>query len=171
VHRLRNEDAQNGMYSDSKGSVLERRGAMRFRLRLPVVFSWRDARDAVQGSEGYSRDLSSRGIYVQSELAPPAGASVEMYVLLPQPEYQIHPAELHTQGRVVRIEGPPASSQPFGFAAMNHTIMLRDSHAHAVSKADDDVAENAGTAERKSKLGARRTNRARQKMSRKPAAF
>jgi hypothetical protein len=66
VRRLRNEDAQSGMHLDSKGSVRERRGAMRFRLRLPVVFSWRDEGDAVQRSEGYSRNLCRRGIYVRT---------------------------------------------------------------------------------------------------------
>ena len=109
----------------SKGSVMERRGATRFRLRLAVVFSWRDEHGIVQGSEGWSRDLSSRGIYVRAEMVPPVGAAVEMNVFLPEPGYQIRAAELHAKGRVVRVDRHTSTQS--GFAAMNHTVLLRES--------------------------------------------
>ncbi len=83
---------------------MERRGAARFRLRLAVVFSWRDEYGIVQGSEGWSRDLSSRGIYVRTKIAPPEGSSIEMNVFLPQLGYEIRTAEIHAKGRVVRID-------------------------------------------------------------------
>jgi hypothetical protein len=109
---------------------MERRGATRFRLRLAVVFSWRDEQGIVQGSEGWSRDLSSRGIYVRSDMVPPVGAAVEMNVFLPEPGYQIRAAELHAKGLVVRIDRR-AGTQSSGFAAMNHTVLLRESSEHA----------------------------------------
>jgi hypothetical protein len=109
---------------------MERRGATRFRLRLAVVFSWRDEQGIVQGSEGWSRDLSSRGIYVRADMVPPAGATVEMNVFLPEPGYQIRAAELHAKGLVVRIDRR-AGTQSSGFAAMNHTVLLRESSEQA----------------------------------------
>jgi len=111
---------------------MERRGATRFRLRLAVVFSWRDEHGIVQGSEGWSRDLSSRGIYVRAETVPPVGAAVEMNVFLPEPGYQIRAAELHAKGRVVRVDRH-ADTQS-GFAAMNHTVLLRESSEQAAEK-------------------------------------
>jgi len=106
--------------------IAERRTALRYPLRLPVVFSWQDDTGRIQGCDGYSRDLGSRGIYVYSELVPPLGVSVEMNVFLPRPEHSVRPSEIRAIGRVVRCErqGPPG--QTSGFAAMNHTTLLRE---------------------------------------------
>lgn len=111
---------------------MERRGATRYRLRLAVAYSWRDEAGAVQGSDGHSRDLNSRGIYVQSELIPPIGAYVEMNIFLPRRGHPRGPAELHSEGRVVRIESASSSSEVAGFAVMNHTVNLRDSQGRVL---------------------------------------
>ncbi len=111
---------------------MERRGATRFRLRLAVALTWKDNGGAVEGSEGHSRDLNSRGIYVNSIRTPPLGAHVEMNVFLPQMGSPTRPAELHAQGRVVRIDPPISPSQAGGFAAMNHTMILRDSQGRVL---------------------------------------
>lgn len=114
-----------------KESVTERRGSRRFRLRLAVVFSWRDAQGMVQSGEGSSCDISSRGIYVQTKMAPPVGTSVEMNVFLPQPAYYIHAAEIHAKGQVTRIAQGPRD-QVCGFAAMNRTVLIRESIEHVL---------------------------------------
>ena len=111
---------------------MERRGATRYPLRLVVTFSWKDEVGIVRGSEGHSRDINGRGIYVQSGLTPPVGAPVEMNVLLPQLAPPKRPAELHAEGRVVRIDPAASDSQGAGFAAMNHTVVLRDAEGHAI---------------------------------------
>ena len=113
---------------------MERRGATRYRLRLIVTFSWKDDTGAVQGSTGRSRDLNGRGIYVHSESVPSIGAYVEMNVFLPQRGTPKRPAELHAEGRVVRIEPGAQASQMGGFAAMNHTVILRDSQGHVLDE-------------------------------------
>jgi hypothetical protein len=103
--------------------VAERRTALRYPLRLPVVFSWQDEHGKIQGSDGYCRDLGSRGIYVLSNLVPPLGVAIEMNVFLPRPEHCARPSEIQAIGRVVRSElGPPEAT--CGFAAMNHTTLL-----------------------------------------------
>jgi hypothetical protein len=109
--------------------VAERRTALRYPLRLPVVFSWQDDAGRVQGCDGYCRDLGSRGIYVQTEEVPPLGVSVEMNVFLPRPEHSARPSEIHAIGRVVRSENRTATSERCGFAAMNHTTRLRETRA------------------------------------------
>ena len=111
--------------SSPSSRVAERRTALRYPLRLPVVFSWQDEAGRVHGCDGYCRDLGSRGIYVQAELVPPLGVSVEMNVFLPRPEHSARPSEIHAIGRVVRSERR-APTESCGFAAMNHTTRLRE---------------------------------------------
>jgi hypothetical protein len=105
--------------------IAERRTALRYALRLPVVFSWQDERGQIQGSDGYCRDLGSRGIYVHAGVVPPLGVAVEMNVFLPRPENSLRPSEIQAIGRVVRSE-PLTSTNTCGFAAMNHTTLLRE---------------------------------------------
>jgi hypothetical protein len=106
--------------------VAERRTALRYPLRLPVVFSWQDDSGRVHGCDGYCRDLGSRGIYVTAQLVPPLGVSVEMNVFLPRPGHSTRPSEIHAIGRVVRSEQKAPASEHPGFAAMNHTTRLRE---------------------------------------------
>src|SRR5471032_724744 len=105
--------------------VSERRTALRYPLRLPVVFSWQDEQGKIQGSEGYCRDLGSRGVYVLTQLVPPLGAAVEMNVFLPRPEHSSRPSEIQAIGRVVRSDQSQAEAG-CGFATMNHTTLLRE---------------------------------------------
>lgn len=111
---------------------MDRRGATRYPLRLVVTFSWKDEIGAVRGGEGESRDINGRGIYVHSKLIPPVGAPVEMNVLLPPLASLKRQAELHAEGRVVRIDSVPADPTTSGFAAMNHTSRFRDSEGRAI---------------------------------------
>jgi hypothetical protein len=115
---------------------MDRRSAARFRLRLVVALSWKDDSGVVSGCDGYSRDINSRGIYVQSEISPPLGAYVEMNVFLPKNGAPTRPVELHAEGRVVRIDPEVSPIQPGGFAAMNHTVVLRDSNGRIVDEKD-----------------------------------
>jgi hypothetical protein len=121
--------------------VAERRTALRYPLRLPVVFSWQDDNGRLQGCDGYSRDLGSRGIYVQAEVAPPLGVSVEMNVFLPRPEHSSRPSEIHAIGRVVRSERQGSTPKGCGFAAMNHTTMLRETRGQNAEQRDATLNE------------------------------
>jgi hypothetical protein len=112
--------------STPSSRVAERRTALRYPLRLPVVFSWQDESGRIQGCDGYCRDLGSRGIYVQAELVPPLGVSVEMNVFLPRPEHSERPSEIYAIGRVVRSDRRAPTTDNCGFAAMNHTTRLRE---------------------------------------------
>ena len=121
--------------------VAERRTALRYPLRLPVVFSWQDDAGHVHGCDGYCRDLGSRGIYVQADLVPPLGVSVEMNVFLPRPEHSVRPSEIHAIGRVVRSEHGAATTSGCGFAAMNHTTRLRETRAQKAETEESALEE------------------------------
>lgn len=129
------------LHSSPASRVAERRTALRYPLRLPVVFSWQDENGHIQGCDGYSRDLGSRGIYVYAELVPPLGVSVEMNVFLPRPEHSARPSEIHAIGRVVRSERHGAPTQGNGFAAMNHTTLLRETRGQKSDQQDSTLNE------------------------------
>ena len=111
---------------------MDRRGARRYPLRLVVTFSWKDEIGVVRGSEGESRDLNSRGMYVTCKLIPPLGSAVEMNVLLPQLASLKRQAELHAEGRVVRIDPILSDATTSGFASMNHTALFRDTEGRPI---------------------------------------
>ena len=129
------------LHSSPTSRVAERRTALRYPLRLPVVFSWQDEDGRIQGCDGYSRDLGSRGIYVYAELVPPLGVSVEMNVFLPRPEHSSRPSEIHAIGRVVRSERQGSPARGNGFAAMNHTTLLRETRAQRADHSDSTLSE------------------------------
>jgi hypothetical protein len=129
------------LHSSPTSRVAERRTALRYPLRLPVVFSWQDEDGRVQGCDGYSRDLGSRGIYVYAERVPPLGVSVEMNVFLPRPEHSSRPSEIHAIGRVVRSERQGSPTSGNGFAAMNHTTLLRETRGQKADQSDATLNE------------------------------
>lgn len=113
----------------------DRRISKRFRLRLAVVFSWRDEHGILQSGEGCSSNISGHGIYVRTKCAPPLGNAVEMNVFLPQPAFDIRAAEIHAKGQVTRIDQGPRA-EVCGFAAMNRMVLVRESIEHALDKKD-----------------------------------
>jgi PilZ domain len=81
---------------------LDRRQHLRFRLRAPVNFSWREAQSEKHG-EGFSRDISGQGIFVVSdEPPPPKDTVVHLEVLLPSRDTKERELWLRAIGPVVR---------------------------------------------------------------------
>jgi hypothetical protein len=60
---------------------LKRRPAVRYKLQLPVIFHWND--EGVEHAEGgFTREVALDGALIQSAVSPPAGAKVQVEVLL-----------------------------------------------------------------------------------------
>jgi hypothetical protein len=101
-------------------------------MQLVVAFIWQDENGIVRGGQGRTRDINGRGSYIHSsELTPPMGSYVEMNVLLPHVTPPKRVAELHAEGRVVRIDLAEAENAA-GFATMNHTVILRDADGNEI---------------------------------------
>jgi hypothetical protein len=113
----------------------ERRKGKRFRLRLAVLFSWRDAQGLLQSGEGWSRNIGSRGAYVRTNTAPPIGTLLEMNIFLPELGYKIHTAEIHAKGQVARVDCE-LMGQASGFAAVNQSIVIREAIGFEKKKAN-----------------------------------
>jgi len=95
----------------------------RFRLKVPVIFSWRDAHGSRRRARGYTRDLGAGGMYLIAPRCPPKGTAVGLEAYLP-PLSELAPFWLmQARGRVVRVES--GGEGLAGFAAVNQEVVLR----------------------------------------------
>ncbi len=101
------------------------RAFVRTALRVPVVFTWKDARGAAVKARGKTRDLSPAGMFLFAAQVPPVGAQIEITALLPPMSDAAPGWELHTRGRVVRVEPPRIPQASHGFALASEQPVLR----------------------------------------------
>lgn len=80
---------------------LPRRGATRYQLRVPVSFWWSSPGAAPRSGEGFTRDISISGMWIESDARPVLGAAIEVSVLLPAIEGGEHRMRLVGEGTVV----------------------------------------------------------------------
>lgn len=86
-------------------SVIERgthrRSAVRYRLRLPVIFHWNDGKDHTEG--GFTADIALDGVFILSAKLPPVGSDVRIEVLLPSPDNSRGELHIECVGKVIRV--------------------------------------------------------------------
>jgi hypothetical protein len=96
------------------GDAVQQRESVRFQIRLPVIFRWNGEQGGRQQNGGFTRDISTGGLFVYSLIPPPSGVTVELEVMLPPLEESGHGVRLRSEGRVLRIE---RKGEHTGFAA------------------------------------------------------
>jgi len=82
--------------------VKQRRTAVRYKLRLPVIFNWYDGTERTGG--GFTSDVSLDGALIISSKCPPSGSSVRLAILLPSPDYSGEELKIECVGEVTRVE-------------------------------------------------------------------
>jgi len=95
---------------------VERRKASRYGLRLPVLFSWKDAQSKLDG--GFTRDISASGVYVLCEKnhCPAQGEIVKIQLFLPSiGDLETPGMKLRSKGQVLRTDDFP---EECGFAVL-----------------------------------------------------
>ena len=102
----------------------EHRKHNRYRLEAPVIFSWRDGRQALHKSVGLTRVLSTHGAYVLSAEPPPVKANVDLKVFLPRVGNGV-PMRFEGQGKVLRVEAVEHPHARAGFAVAAKGFALR----------------------------------------------
>jgi hypothetical protein len=109
-----------------KPVVRELRAVQRFTVNLPVVLNWRAPGRPNRPVQGFTRDISTRGMFVLSDPGPIPGELLEFEIDLALDESA--PLILvEGEGRVVRVESqPPPSAHPSGFAVHNLWFKLRE---------------------------------------------
>jgi hypothetical protein len=93
---------------------MEQRGAVRYPVRAVVLFKWTDADGVGLQDGGFTRDISTAGLFVYCKRLPPVKTAVSMEVVLPLFEAPHPGLRLIGQGVVVRVE---EKKKETGFAA------------------------------------------------------
>ncbi len=104
---------------------MERRRAIRYPLQVPAAFSLKSELVVVIQSEGHTRNISEKGVFVDAPNCPPIGVSVELHFSLPaflDSERQMHVQ--HT-GEILRLEGTEQGQHCGGFAIMSREAVWR----------------------------------------------
>jgi hypothetical protein len=101
------------------------RESVRYSLDLPLTFAWTDKHGRARQGTGFTRDISSGGMYVFSDCCPDEAASVRCSVLLPRLDGADSMGGIEAVGRVVRRGNPERSSdEPDGFALIGDCMVL-----------------------------------------------
>jgi hypothetical protein len=82
--------------------TMQRRTAVRYKLRLPVIFNWNDGTEHTSG--GFTIDVSLDGALISSSSCPPSGSSIRLEILLPSPDYSGEELKIECTGEVMRVE-------------------------------------------------------------------
>jgi hypothetical protein len=104
------------------------RNFVRYRLEVPVTFSWKDKRGVRQQEKGYARDLSAGGAYLLAPSCPPVGTPFEFEAFLPPLDQAARTLRMQGEGKVLRIDGAvEVEGQEWkGFAAVSGSFALWD---------------------------------------------
>ena len=99
----------------SQGPPPERRAAVRYKLRLPVIFHWDDGREQTEG--GFTNDIALDGALIFSSRCPPIGTNVRIEVLVPVPDHSAEEIRIECIGKVTRVWEQPGAAY-FGVHGM-----------------------------------------------------
>ena len=101
--------------------ILKKRKAVRYKLCLPVIFKWTDERGRPVQEGGFTRDISTLGLYISCPKLPPIQTPLALEILLP-PNKKVLSERLKLEATVeiVRV-GTDAEEQ--GFAAVGELAM------------------------------------------------
>ena len=95
-------------------------------LRLPVCFAGlRDLPGRMEGYEGVTHDISSKGIYIVTRNRPLRGAKLRFEVLLPAIPGAPIAMWMEGRGNVTRVEKPKKNRAVAGFSVRIKSFCLR----------------------------------------------
>ncbi len=80
-----------------------KRSCPRFTVELAVNFRWRKGKRGLQQGDGWTRNVSSRGICIAADIIPPVLARVEFDITLPPTELR-ESRRIFGEGEVCRME-------------------------------------------------------------------
>lgn len=106
------------------GSELEQREKIRFGVRALAKFEWFDGQGVRHQEQGFTRDISSKGLFIFSNSLPPAKVDLQIDVFLggmPGAEPNL---ELSAKALVIRLEPATNPGTYGGFAVLNRSYSL-----------------------------------------------
>jgi hypothetical protein len=113
---------------------LERRKIARYKLCLPLVFKWTDESGTHMQEAGFTRDISTRGLYVSCVKCPPINATLLLQIVLPsKAEARSRGLRLDATVQVVRVA---TEIEEKGFAAVGELVMPESQYHENVNTVD-----------------------------------
>jgi hypothetical protein len=104
---------------------LERREQTRYGVQALVDFEWIDE-GVIRREQGLTRDISTKGMFIYSDVNPPAKADLLIDVSFR--DYASIPTNLQmrAKGLVIRVESATEPGSQQGFAILHRSYELRD---------------------------------------------
>lgn len=100
--------------------TMDRRSHLRFDLRAPVAYTWKD-KEGIRQDSGITRDVSQNGLFIIAHFAPPMGASIRFEVsFVYRDQSQI---KMRAKATIVRVETADHKNG-LGFAASTKMLWL-----------------------------------------------
>ena len=107
------------------GEHVDLREFIRYNLDLPLTFTWIDEQGDECCGTGFTRDISSGGMYVFSDSHPDEATPVRCSVLLPRLDGAESMGGIEAVGRVVRRGlREHVADEPAGFALVGDCMVL-----------------------------------------------
>ena len=103
---------------------LERRKSTRYRVKIPVMFSWTKSWRQRSRTEGIVRDISTSGVYVHVGDCPPVHSSIVLEVAFPT-RYGGSNCTIKARMKVLRVDKDPSGDGLSGFAAAGKEFSVR----------------------------------------------
>lgn len=112
----------------SGSESLERRRQIRFGLHAPVHFSWIDRGGVIHKGEGFSRDISSHGVYVYADwqFQPQNDADIQVDILLHSFSELERTVHMSGSAKVLRVEPSATDEHSGGFAAASDSFAFKE---------------------------------------------
>ena len=104
---------------------MERREHTRYGVRALVDFEWVDDGVTKRG-KGLTRDISTKGMFIYSNINPPAKADLLVNVSFRDVSSVPTKLQMRAKGVVIRVEPATEPGAQQGFAILNRSFELRD---------------------------------------------
>jgi hypothetical protein len=104
---------------------LERRLHARYSVQARVNFKWQDGGNLYFGS-GLTRDISSNGMFIYSDSAPPEKADIELDISFHSAANKDTNLQMSAAALVIRVEGTASPEGHSGFAVLNRSYALHN---------------------------------------------
>ena len=95
------------------------REAFRYPLRLPAIFTWQGENRISHTTEGVTRDVSTKGVFVNAVATPPEEAAIRIEFDFPPVREGADLFRICVDGHVVRVDRDEADPNHNGFAAIS----------------------------------------------------
>jgi hypothetical protein len=106
------------------GNTLERREQIRLGVRALVKFEWFDGQGASHREQGFTRDISSKGLFIISDSLPPPKVDLQVDVSFESISGVEPNLELSAKALVIRLEPATTPGASGGFAVLNRSYSL-----------------------------------------------